>query len=183
MKHNKGIYAIIFVGIILVSFLMVFMILRSIISSGDGIDEPNFDCENFELNEVKNEQIIHISNNYNGFMSVEKHSGESSGITNTRLRDVDYTNVSFSSKEISGIKTVSATKAKDCTLVLDIDSALNFGNARLVIVKGGEIVEYIELGQKVQRTYEVSGEHVFYVKLVGKEANIEISVARSIIEQ
>ena len=183
MKHNRGIYAIIFVGVILVSFIMIFMILRSIISGDDGVDEPNFDCENFELNEVTNEQIIHISNNYNGFMSVEKHSGESSGITNIRLRDVDYTNVSFSYQKINGIKTVSATKAKDCTLVMDIDSALNSGEARIVIVKSGEIVEYIELGQRVQRTYEVSGENVFYVKLIGKEANVEISVARNIIKQ
>ena len=43
-----------------------------------------------------------------------------------------------------------------------------------------EILEYIEFGQEKILTYNVIGEHIYSVKILAEEAELEISVEREI---
>ena len=84
----------------------------------------------------------------------------------------------YSAKKVTGIKNVSASLAKDCTLVLNIDTTLESGNAEVVVIMDDEIVDRFNAGEQKTFEYSVSGEHKFYVRILCEEAKISITTTR-----
>ena len=76
------------------------------------------------------------------------------------------------------IKTVSATLVKDSIIKLKIDSTLVSGDAEVVIIANGEILERFDAGSKKSFEFSVTGESVFYVRILCENANIEITTER-----
>ena len=74
----------------------------------------------------------------------------------------DYDNGKFSMEKISGIKTISSTLLKSGTLTLEIESKLDSGEMKIVLIQGNEIIEYIQPGVKVTRTFTTSKNSKFY---------------------
>ncbi len=140
---------------------------------------PGFDWDNYALENVTDEQIIYLETAYKAFFNVEKHGGQTSGVYKCKT---DKTRTSFSSKKINGVATVSTTKVENATLELEIESTHNSGKMKIAIVMDEEIVEYVEVGEKVSLSYNVTGKHFYKVKIVCENANMSIKVVRKITE-
>ena len=54
------------------------------------------------------------------------------------------------------------------------------GNAKIVIIKGEEIIEYVDFGADIHRSYQVEGEEEIYVKILAEGAELNISVEREL---
>ena len=91
----------------------------------------------------------------------------------------DATECIYISESITGILTVSATKINEGSLTLDIVSTLNSGEMTIVIVKNDKILEFIDTNGNIKKTYSVTEESEFYVKILCETANMEIKVTRS----
>lgn len=80
---------------------------------------------------------------------------------------------------LSQTKLGEFTKARDCILHIIVDSTLDAGEMKLVIVVDEKtIVEYIPVGEKVDLYYTVEGEHTYYVKALCDEAKVNVTVTR-----
>ena len=158
-------------------------ILLIIVSSffyGEKIEEPELDVHNFEISELSDEQIVYISSKFTAFMSSWKSNGQKSGISDYRYKEEeDHDITEYSSEKISGIKTVSATFVKDGTVSLEIESSSHTGNAVIVVVMDKQIVEQFDAGGTKSLVYTVEGEHEIFVKILCKEAQINIKTTRS----
>ena len=87
-------------------------LLAIIVSSfffGEKTQEPELDVHNFEISEITDEQIVHISSEYTAYMSSWRAWGEDSDISGSKYEEEDHDITEFSSEKISGIKTVCAT--------------------------------------------------------------------------
>ena len=160
--------------------LVVVIISIIFISIYNGEQNPDIampDLSKFSLEELSNEQIIHISIHYNSLKSHVSRSGNRSGVVGT-YKDFDSDICDYSSKKITGIMTLSVTLAKDCTLKLDINSKVESGNLRFVLICDNEIIETIEATSDISFTYNVVGEHTYYVKALCENASVEITVKR-----
>ena len=111
-------------------------------------------------------------------MTSFKRSGSRSGISSQYFDDEDGDKTEYSAKKVTGIKNVSATFTKDCTLVFNIDSTLESGNAEVVVIMDDKIVERFNAGEQKTLEYNVSGEHKFYIRILCEEAKISITTTR-----
>lgn len=163
--------------------LPLFLILGLIELVGGNLinKDSDIDLEDFSIKELSDEDIVNGEKSRSYQTSNEYAAGTRSGVTNAS-KYVDSDSVNFSCREIVGVKTVSATKAENCTLKLTISSSLNDGFARIVVIRDDEIAEYVGFGEKTTLTYEVSGEHIYRVKILCEDAKLEIKVERSFIK-
>ena len=186
MNFKSGINSqnIIKTGVVIVLIMATFMLLTAVIQNlikDDTVDEvPSFDLDDFTIEEITDEQIIHIGDYCTGFMVSERCTGSKTGSADLRY---DRDKYEYSSKIVNGIKNVSYSEISNATLELLISSVLNEGEAKIAVIMDNQILEYVELGTEKQLTYEVDGKHEFYVKLICKDANVEITVARTIVEE
>ena len=139
--------------------------------------ESSFDLENFSIDSLTDEQIATETNAraYKSSTNYKNNSG--SGASSIAKLDADR--IQFSCKSITGIDRVSLTKAKDCTLTLNISSELKSGKAKIVIVRDDMILDYVEFNETKELTYTVTGEHIFAVKILCEDAELSIEVVRS----
>ncbi len=170
-------------GVVIVLIIATFMLVTAIIQNlikDDNVDEvPYFDLDDFTIEEITDEQIIHIGDYCTGFRVSERGTGSKTGSADLRY---DRDKYEYSAKSVNGIKNISYSEISNATLELLISSVLNEGEAKIAVIMDNQILEYVELGTEKQLTYEVDGKHEFYVKLICKDANVEITVARIIAE-
>lgn len=174
--HRK----IIYIGTVIVLIGFAFIMINAIIQGPSDDGEPDLDLKTFSIETVTDEQIIGISSNYRSYLASQKYSGTDTDISNARYEDCDKTKCTLSAKKINGIQTVSATRAQDCVLTLDIESSLDAGEMKIAVVMDGEILEYVPVGGSAHFVYNVTGEHYYYVKIIAENAEMSISVNRNI---
>ena len=78
--------------------------------------------------------------------------------------------------------TIQSTKAIDKKVKLTVTSSLESGEMKIVVIKNGEIVEYIDINQTISKEYDCVGENDIYVKIIASTAKMNISVEREISE-
>ena len=111
-------------------------------------------------------------------MVSENHSGHHTNITGMRFRDYDYDYISRSFGKIHGVIILQATKISGNTLTLNISSAVESGNAEIVIIVDGEYHCSVDVNQDQSITLQnISNKEVF-VMLAGEEAKMKIDVTR-----
>ena len=136
---------------------------------------PNL--EQFSIDAVNENQIVEIAS-YARSKGRFQRKGANTGMGG-KYDSYDATESLYISESITGILTVSATKIIEGNLTLDIVSTLNSGEMTIVIVKNDNILEFINTNENVIKTYSVTEESEFYVKILCETANMEIKVTRS----
>lgn len=132
----------------------------------------------FIIDNLSEEQIAK-TDGYKATLSKRKAFGEESGLNSMRYEEEDRDYISFSSKKITGIKIVSATLVKDCTLCLNIKSELLSGNAKIVVVIDDSEILWYDFNQDLNLEFEVTGEHKYFVKILCEKAELSIETQRS----
>lgn len=179
-KTSRKILTVSIVGFLVVA-VIIGITLAVIYLTGNYYKAPSrLDLDSFKIEGVTDEQICDIYFDSRGTFNTVRTNGDSTGVKgNKTVKEYDRDETFYSGKKMVGIITPSATLARDCTLVITVDSKLNSGNMRIVVVMDGEIVEYVEPNVQKTLSYTVSGEHTFYVKVLCENADMEISVTRS----
>lgn len=168
------------VFMIIIPIFILFMLIDSFFLSPSTAEaEPEFDHKNMVMSEVTDEQIIGVSSTYSAFMTSTHQIGKKNNIRG-KYSEFNVDLYEFSAKKVSGIMTLSATHVKDSALTLNIDSDLNEGEMKIVVIRDNEILEYVSVGESVQLQYDVSGEHTYCVKMIAKDANMSVSVSRTV---
>lgn len=144
----------------------------------DTSDNTDLNLKSFKISELTDETIVSVDSDFKAFMTRTGRSGSRSGIDSLYFMDVDGDKTEYSAKKITGVNTVSATLAKDCTLVLNIDTTLEAGNAEVVVIMDDKIVNRFNAGDKKVLEYKVNGEHMFYVRILCEKAKISITTTR-----
>ncbi len=158
------------------AIVLVVIIVFSLVGCSSGASGG----EDFSIDSLSDEEIIHKQNATTFASSIKYNKGEKTGVVGASKYE-DSDKVEFSCKKINGIKRISATKvAEGSTLTLRISSTLKSGNAKIVIISKEQIVEYIEFGEDVTLTYEADSECIFYVKILAEDAELKITVEREI---
>ena len=144
------------------------------------LDQERLDLDNFTIETLTNDQIVGISGDCRAVLTKWGTSGDNSGIVHSEYIKADSDKTKFSAKEITGIKTISATLAKDCTFTITIDSKVGNGKAQIVVIQDDKIIERLDATTSTTLEYIVVGEHRFYLKILCEEAQIEINTQRYI---
>ena len=161
-----------YIGAAIAAIGIIIVLLVGLLNPG-GYNNSGVDASDFKISELTSEQIVNTEGECKAFMTSFKRSGSRSGFD-----DEDGDKTVYSAKKVTGIKNVSTTLAKDCTLVLNIDTTLESGNAEVVVIMDDKIVERFNAGEQKTFEYSVSGEHKFYVRILCEEAKISITTTR-----
>ena len=156
-----------------VAIALVFIIFMLVHLAFNADDKPVLDLDSFCIENLTEDVIVGI-NHATSFMSSLKTSGKGSGIYEINYIEKDKTKITFSAKKTTGIQTISATRAKDCTVLITIN-----GKASVAIVMDDVLLECFALGEKNSFEYDVQGDHNIYVKILCEEAEITIVVERA----
>ena len=170
------------IGLAIVIPTMIILLICALLNPTPSEDEgiPRPDIDNFKIEELTEEQITKIPEYRTSYRNKEHHCGQGSGFYKRDYDDYDYDHTRISYGKITGISVFSATQAKNTTLTLDIKSKLGAGNAKLLIIRDGEIIEIFECGEDKRFVFEVEGESLFYVKGLFESAeDFEITVWRA----
>ena len=173
------------IGFAIVMFIMQLMLITNAIiniANGTFFPEDNgIRLNNFAISELTDEQVISVTN----FSRIREEkmttSGEASGIEDEEYKESDVDKIEFSCEKIIGIKTLQATRAENCTLVINISSEVISGNMYIVIVSNNSIVEYANVGEDVRLEYTASDAQEYYVKLLCENAKVNASIKRTVI--
>ena len=161
---------------IVLSVLLAIIVLVNVIDHSTKVSK---ELEDFSIDRLSSEDIS--NNEYASVFAVSRkyESGTRTG-ANGASKYEDTDKIEFKCKKMTGIMRVSATKASNCTLTINVSSKLLSGKAKIVVICDDEILDYIEFDQERTLTYDVIGEHVYSVKILAEEAKLEIAVEREI---
>ena len=172
------------IGFIVTGCLMALMMLFSgidgLVNPDDRPKSEKLDLDNFSLETLTDEQIVLIEKQYKAYRYNSSKKGGDTDVDNFRYEDYDRDKLSFSAKKITGIHPIQATKVTDGTLRVNIETKLNSGEMKIVVIRDDEILEYLEVGRPLELNYSAEGEHTYYIKLLCKEANMSVTVTREI---
>ena len=172
------------IGFIIVCSLIALVLLLSgverLVNPGNSVNEEKLDLKNFSLETLTNDQIISIERQYTAYGYKSSKSGSETGVDNQRYKDYDRDQLSFLAKKITGIHPLIATKVRNGNLRISIESKLNSGEMKIVVIRDDKILEYIEVGTTLELNYYADGEHTYYIKLIGKDADMSATVSREI---
>lgn len=173
---GKNSFSIWLVIACIIAFVLIITIIVSVIDHSTNVSKA---LEDFSIDSLSTQEIASEEFSSAFALSRKYESGTRTGVDGaSKYEDSDKSE--FKCKKVTGIKRISATKALDCRLIINISSRLISGNAKIVIICDGEILDYVEFGQDKTLTYDVTGEHIYSVKILAEEAELEISVAREI---
>lgn len=164
-----------YIGAAIAAVGIIVILIMGLLNPGTSSD---LDLKNFKIVELTDAKIVSTDGDCTAVMTSFKRSGDRSGINSSYFMDEDGEKTEYSAKKITGIKTVSATLAKDCTLVLNIGTILDSGNAEVVVIMDDTIVDRFTAGEQKTLEYDVNGEHTFYVRILCEEAKISITTTR-----
>lgn len=159
-----------------VSILLAILVLVAVFDHSTNVSKA---LEDFSIDNLSSEEIS--TSEYSSVFAVSRKykSGTRTGVDGaSKYEDTDR--IDFKCKKITGISRISATKASDCTLTINVSSKLLSGNAKIVVICDDEILEYVDFGQEKTLTYDVIGEHIYSVKILAEESELEIIVEREI---
>ena len=135
------------------------------------------------MDSIKDEFVINTANRYSAYELNRNYSGESSGITNAAYTDVDFDHASVSFEKITGIMTISSTKCANSTIKMSIDSTIALGDAKIVVIKDGQIIQEVSIGENLELSISSTQESIILVKLISFSAyEVEITVDRETFE-
>ena len=154
----------------------LFMLIYTRNSTYDGMPK----LKDFQINAITDMQIVNNDYYYSSLLDQQSFSGDSSGVSKERLRKYDRENVKYSVEKITGINTVSATKVENSTVTFYIDSKLYSGEMMLVVIMDNEIIDRLDVNDSVMLSYDVEGEHLYLIKMICKNAKVEINISRHI---
>ena len=160
--------------VVIVSILIAVII--SLASESKFVDTNGL--ENFSLTEITRDEILSKDNNYRSFMVSERHSGNHTNISKTRLRDYDYDHISRSFGKIHGVIILQATRVSVNNLTLNINSYVESGNAEIVIVIDGEYYCSVDVNQDRSIMIQDVRNKEVIIKLAGEGAKMGIDVTR-----
>ena len=161
---------------IVLSVLLTIIVLVNVIDHSTKVSK---ELEDFSIDRLSSEDIS--NNEYASVFAASRKykSGTRTGVDGaSKYEDTDR--IEFKCKKMTGIMRVSATKASNCTLTINVSSKLLSGNAKIVVICDDEILEYVDFGQEKTLTYDVIGEHIYSVKILAEESELEIIVERVI---
>jgi hypothetical protein len=144
-----------------------------------GLNSNDEELADFSIAAVSDEEVATrvFASNYKSSL---RNSGKSTGVTESYYERYDFTICDHSIGKATGIDVVSATKIDNATLKLTITSKVESGEAKIAIIKDGTLVEYIDINETVVWEYDVSEKSLFLVKIVCKDAKIDIKIEREI---
>ena len=135
------------------------------------------------MDSVEDELVINTVNRYSAYKLERDYSGESSGITNVMYTETDFDHTSVKCKEMTGIITLSSTKCVNSTIELNIDSTITSGDAKIVVIKDGVIIQNISIAEMSEIIISSTQESTIVVKLISFDArDVEINVDREAVE-
>lgn len=134
--------------------------------------------DNFELTEIKRDDILNQNENYSGFAETKTHAGFHSNIVGTRFRDHNYDYISRSFGNVHGVLILQATKISGDSLILNIGSTVESGNAEIVVLIDGEYYCSVDVNQNKTITLQNVSNKQVLVKLAGEGAKVKADVRR-----
>lgn len=154
----------------IVAFLTVFLSPPSTIEDTNG---PN----NTNLAIIDMNEILSDGDEYSAFLSWSRQKGSETNIEG-RLSKYNYEECTFSSKKISGVMTLQATRTMRDKLTLAVSSQLDAGNLEIIIIVDGEYHSHVPVNQDTSVVLTgISGKTVI-VKLAAESAELKVSVKR-----
>lgn len=171
---------VILLCIILLGSVMVslFLLLEMFFSPTINIEDTN-GINNTNLTMITIDEILSSSDEYSAKIVTFSNSGEQTNVTG-RLKGVDYDRCSFSSKKISGVKTLQATKSNSESMTLEIQSNLTAGNMAIIIMIDGNYHSHVKLNQTDTIVLDDIAGKTVLIKLAAESAQVEVLVSRSI---
>ena len=167
------------IGVLIAVVCVLSMLVYSFVANpGKGDDLPSVELDNFMIEELTDEQIAKVHRCFNAYMVSTQNIGKTSGFEDISLEDEDHDRIKFSAKKVHGIKTLQATRAKNCKLKISISCELKNGNAKIAIVTDELNVEVIDIKNEMTLEYDIVGEHEILVKILCENAEISISTER-----
>lgn len=172
MEKKRNLLIVVTVLAILISFILVFAIVKASFNS--------ISINDFEIDALSEAEITELEDYYQAVLPSDEYRGELSGINTVRnAYEIDRDEVSFSSQKMTGMKIISASRAKDCILKLDIAFESENKDAVLVVIKGTEVLEYFVGSANVSLTYASEGDNEYVVKLLSEGAKVKVDVKRT----
>lgn len=86
----------------------------------------------------------------------------------------------FEAKNFSGIKTISVSCAEQSYIVLTVNPISDSDNVKVVITSETEILTTMNANESLIYTVESDGSQQIFVKVMGDEADVEVTVTRTI---
>ena len=164
------------IGAGIAAVFIIVIVVTSLFSPSEETIKLDFD--NFSIDTVTEEQKLKVVDSMGGWFVSEGKSGQKSGIKDLEYRDFDSDRASYSASNARGLKTLSATLAKDCVLSFSID-AVSEGEAIIIVIIDNEIVDEFDFEEKNSLKYEIEGEKTVYIKILADNAKVDITVERS----
>lgn len=176
-KKSAGVIALcVAVPIFAMALILTVALIIALSADSDFVDTNGPD--NFALTEFTREDIVSPKHSYKSFMASEHHSGFHSDIVGGKLRPYDYDSVSRSFGKFHGIMILQATKTTQNEMVLQISSAVESGNAEIVILIDGAYYCSAEVNQNQLILLEDIANKEILVKLAGEGAKLKVDVTR-----
>ena len=135
--------------------------------------------DNFALNTITREDILKSRNSSSAFKSSKKYWGSGTKIRSGIYQEYDYTNVTCTYGKMDGVCVLQATKITGNTLTLHINSAVESGNAEIVILVDGEYYCSVDANQNQSITLQGVADKMVLVKLAAESAKIKVDVSRT----
>ena len=172
--HRTGPHKILFSLLVVVFFVFISIFTIK--------HDPYFSLDDFSTDTVSDELVVNTRSRCSYKRKGSFSSGFGTGVRGDYSR-YDDDQIKHTITEFTGILTVSASKVKNECLVLNISTTLSSGEAVIYIICDDTVVEIIEPNQDYKFTRRVTDEEIVIVKLVGENADLEVSVQRTINEQ
>ena len=122
--------------------------------------------------------LLSDTDSFSAFGSRYSFSGGKSNVSEN-LQKVDRDVCEYHFREISGIKTLQATKVDSDTLTIEIDSTLSAGNAEIVILIDGEYYTHVALNKKDTIVINQVSNKLVKVQMGAESAELSVAVSRS----
>jgi len=167
------------VGGILAFIGIISAVIILAINSGPEHIEDNNGIEDTSLAVITIDEFVSTNDHYTALHSGFSEKGDQTDVFGT-LDEVDYSRCSWSSKKISGIRTLQATQTDANSMTLTIESTLNSGNMEIIIVIDGEYYQHVNINSKQTIVLEDIAGKLVLVKMAAESAEMRTVVERVI---
>lgn len=176
-KKNLIISTVILVGFsaVIIFISLVSIAFSALFSSEDFVDTNG--AADTSVAEITVSDVLGTKNAYKAFYSVFTYDGDDSYAPND-FEDFDRDTCRYQAKKIQGILMLQATKIKQNTLTLHINSSLTEGNLEIFVIVDGELYERLPANVSHSVTVENAAGKLVFVKVAAEVAACSVSVDR-----
>ena len=178
-KQYKNIqkYAFIVGGVL--AFIGILAAVIIVATSGiEHIEDIN-GPDNTSLAVISLDDFVSGNNHYTASHIGYSENGEQTKVSGS-LDEVDFDKCSWSSRKVSGIRTVQATQTDADSMTLIIGSTLNSGNMEIIIVVDGKCYQQISVNGVETITLDNIAGKLVLVKMAAESADMHVAVERII---